>query len=357
LACTDFLEKIKTLTKMILVTGGCGYIGSHTIVQLLQHGYQVVSIDNNSRSYTWIHDNIEAIAQTKVPLYNLNLCDKAALRQVFETHKITGIIHFAAYKTVPESVVNPLLYFENNLVSLINLLQCAADFNVDNFVFSSSCSVYGNANELPVTEQTPLQPVQSPYARTKQMGEEILNDFAAAHPQFKAALLRYFNPAGAHHSGTLGDLPTGIPDNLVPYITQTANGTRQKLSVFGNDYPTRDGTCIRDYIHVVDIAEAHVQAIDYLQKQTQNTIELFNLGSGVGSTVLEAVDAFEQSTGIKLNYEIAPRRAGDVVAVYANNQKAQTILHWHTKHTLKDMMHTAWQWQQYLDQRSIGNNA
>ncbi len=336
---------------MILVTGGCGYIGSHTLIQLLENGYEVISLDNNSRSHGWIHQNVEAIANQKIKLYNLDICDCDALKEVFLNHEITGIIHFAAYKTVPESVQNPLLYFENNLMSLINLLKCATEFKVKNFVFSSSCSVYGNPDELPVTEQTALKTPESPYARTKQMGEAILEDYARARPEAKIALLRYFNPTGAHHSGTIGDLPIGIPDNLVPYITQTANGTRAKLSVFGNDYPTRDGTCVRDYIHVSDIAQAHVLAINYLQNQTQSTCEIFNLGSGIGSTVQEVISAFELVNDLKLPYEVVKRRAGDVIAVYANNEKAKLMLGWLLQYDLKHMMQTAWKWQKYLDQR------
>ncbi|OWY24328.1 UDP-glucose 4-epimerase GalE [Sphingobacteriales bacterium UPWRP_1] len=329
----------------ILVTGGCGYIGAHTIVDLLENGFEVICIDDNSRSGTGLLRGAETIGGRSVPHYRVNLCNLEETHRVFSQHpQISGIIHFAAYKSVPESVNNPLLYYHNNLASLVNLLQCVQAFNVPNFVFSSSCSVYGNAPQLPVTEETPLQKAESPYGNTKQIGEEIIADVARTSKN-NFILLRYFNPVGAHPSALIGELQEN-PENLVPIITQTAIGKRPRLTVYGNDYPTRDGSCIRDYIHVMDIANAHTKALQYLlaQKNKANC-EVFNLGSGNGTTVLEAIAAFEGVSGLALNYVIGPRRAGDVVAIYANNQKAANLLGWHPRYTLEDMMRTAWQWE------------
>ena len=291
------------------------------------------------------------ISGVEVVNHQIDLCDLDALRSFFGNHDIAGIIHFAAYKTVPESVKRPLLYFDNNLFSLINLLKCASEFEVSNFVFSSSCSIYGNPDHLPVTENTPFGKAESPYARTKQMGEQILEDYNKANP-LNISILRYFNPVGAHESALIGDLPTGVPDNLVPYITQTGIGTRASLSIFGGDYPTRDGTCIRDYIHVVDIADAHIMALKYLeQSSTNGCFDIFNLGTGDGVTVLEVVNAFESATKLKLNYSIVDRRPGDVVSIYANNEKALKLLKWKPKHNLESMMLSAWNWELYLKER------
>jgi UDP-glucose 4-epimerase len=332
----------------ILVTGGCGYIGSHTVVDLLQNGYDVISVDNNARSNPRILQGIENITGKKVKNYKVDLCNFDDTFAIFQENDIKGIIHFAAYKLVGESVEKPLMYFENNLNSLINLLKCVQEFETPHFVFSSSCTVYGNPDKIPVTELTPPKPAESPYGYTKQMGEQIINEFAKSTGT-RCILLRYFNPVGAHPSIQIGELPIGKPQNLVPAITQTAIGKLQKMYVHGSDYPTRDGSCVRDYIHVCDIAHAHTLALQYLEKGGNNGLcEVFNLGSGNGVSVLEAIHAFEKVSGVKLNYEIGPRRSGDVVAIYANNDLARTRLGWDPKYSLDDMMNTAWQWEQRL---------
>jgi UDP-glucose 4-epimerase len=335
--------------KKILVTGGCGYIGSHTIVDLIESGYEVISVDNNSRSNPRILEGVEKITGKKIKNYKVDLCNFDDTFAIFqENNDIEGIIHFAAYKAVGESVELPLMYFENNLVSLINLLKCVQEFKIPHFVFSSSCTVYGNPDEIPVTENSPTKPAESPYGYTKQMGEQIINEFAKASDA-KCILLRYFNPAGAHPSILIGELPVGRPANLVPAITQTATGKIPLLEVYGNDYPTRDGSCIRDFIHVCDIAHAHTLGLEFLSASNhEHRSEIFNLGSGNGVTVLEAIGAFEKVSGIKLNYAIAPRRPGDVVAIYANNDLARKQLGWIPKYTLEDMMATAWKWEQKL---------
>lgn len=335
--------------KKILVTGGCGYIGSHTIVDLIENGFEVISVDNNSRSSARILEGVEKITGRKIKNYKVDLCDYDDSFAIFhENPDIAGIIHFAAFKAVGESVQQPLLYFENNLASLVNLLKCVQEFEIPNFVFSSSCTVYGNPDEIPVTEATPPRPAESPYGYTKQMGEQIINEFSKAHPA-KCILLRYFNPVGAHPSTQIGELPIGRPANLVPAITQTAIGKLPQLQVFGNDYPTRDGSCIRDYIHVSDIAHAHTLALQHLLSgKSDKRCDVFNLGSGNGTTVLEAIKAFEKVSGVELNYIIAPRRAGDVVAIYADNSYARNTLAWETRYSLEDMMATAWKWEQKL---------
>lgn len=335
------------MKKKILVTGGTGYIGSHTIVDLLEHGYDVVSIDNYLRSSESTLQGIQKITGILVKNYVVDMCDYHALRKVFEIeNNINGVIHFAALKTVPESMDLPLLYYENNLFSLVNLLKCVLEFEIKNIVFSSSCSVYGNVQSLPVTEDTPFENPECPYASTKQMGEQIFLDFVRRYTQFHVMMLRYFNPVGAHPSAEIGDNPIGKPNNLVPAITQTAIGIIEKLYVWGNDYETRDGSCIRDYVHVVDIARAHTQALErILENKMNSNLEIFNLGSGDGVSVLEAIQAFENVNQVKLNYEIKGRRVGDVAAIYANNEKAQNLLNWKIKYTLEDMMKTAWQWQ------------
>jgi UDP-glucose 4-epimerase len=332
----------------ILVTGGCGYIGSHTITDLLENGYDVVCVDNNSRSTTQLLEGAQKITGKQVTNYKVDLCNFEETRKVFEKHKIDGIIHFAAFKSVDESVGAPLLYFQNNLVSQINMLRCAEEFKVPNFVFSSSCSVYGNADEIPVTEETPLKKAESPYGRTKQIGEDMIMDLAKTSAT-KFILLRYFNPVGSHPSGIIGEVPFGKPSNLVPAITQFAAGKIPALKVFGTDYDTRDGSCMRDFIHVSDIAHAHTLAVDYLVKEKPaNNCDILNLGTGNGVTVLEAIHAFERVSGKKLGYVLAERRPGDVVAVYANNDKAKRLLKWNPKYTLDDMMKTAWNWEQTL---------
>lgn len=337
------------MMKKILVTGGCGYIGSHTIVDLVENGFEVISVDNNSRSTSQILAGVEKITGVKVKNYKVDLCNFDDTFAIFqENEDIEGIIHFAAYKAVGESVEQPLMYFENNLVSLINLLKCVQEFHIPYFVFSSSCTVYGNPDVIPVTEQTPPKPAESPYGYTKQMGEQIINEFSKATPS-QSILLRYFNPVGAHPTAHIGELPIGKPNNLVPVITQTAIGKLPQLTVFGNDYPTRDGSCLRDFIHVCDIAHAHTLAIQFLiDGKTSKRCEVFNLGSGNGVTVLEAIKAFEEVSGQKLNYIIGPRRPGDVVAIYANNNYARTQLGWDLKYSLNDMMATAWKWEQRL---------
>jgi UDP-glucose 4-epimerase len=335
--------------KKILVTGGCGYIGSHTIVDLVENGFDVISVDNNSRSSAQILQGVEKITGVKVKNYKVDLCNFDDTFAIFqENEDIEGIIHFAAYKAVGESVEQPLMYFENNLVSLINLLKCVQEFHVPYFVFSSSCTVYGNPDVIPVTEVTPPKPAESPYGYTKQMGEQIINEFSKANPS-QSILLRYFNPVGSHPSAQIGELPIGKPNNLVPVITQTAIGKLPQVTVFGSDYPTRDGSCLRDFIHVCDIAHAHTLALEFLMEgKTNKRCEVFNLGTGNGVTVLEAIKAFEEVSGQKLNYVIGPRRPGDVVAIYANNDYARTQLGWDLKFSLKDMLATAWKWEQRL---------
>ncbi len=333
----------------ILVTGGCGYIGAHTIVDLIENGFNVISVDNLSRASDQSLVGIEKITGKKIKNYTVDLTDKVATENIFiENPGITGIIHFAAYKAVGESVELPLDYYENNLFSLVHLLQMSVKYHAKHFIFSSSCTVYGNPDTSRVTEATPLQAAASPYGATKQMGEVIVKDTAHIYP-ISAILLRYFNPVGAHPSTAIGELPIGRPQNLVPAITQTAIGKLPKMQVHGNDYDTRDGSCIRDYIHVCDIAHAHTLALQYSIKNNQEkSCEVFNLGTGNGITVLEAIQAFEKVSGVQLNYEIGPRRAGDIVAIYANNDKAVKELGWNCKFGLEEMMLTAWQWEQSL---------
>lgn len=332
--------------RKILVTGGCGYIGSHTIVDLIENGYEVISVDNNSRSSDNVLKGIEQITGRKVKNYKVDLCNFDDTFAIFqENTDISGIIHFAAYKSVGESVKKPLLYFENNLSSLINLLKCVQEFHTPNFVFSSSCSVYGNPDEIPVTEKTIPKQAESPYGYTKQMGEQIVNEFAK-NSGTQSILLRYFNPVGAHPSIAIGEMPVGKPENLVPAITQTAIGRIPKLVVHGTDYPTRDGSCIRDYIHICDLARAHTLSLKYLEEEKNTGLcEIFNLGSGNGVSVLEAIQAFEKVSGLKLNYDLGPRRPGDVVAVYANNDLAKDRLGWDPRFSLDEMMSTAWKWE------------
>jgi len=335
------------LMKKVLVTGGCGYIGSHTLVDLLNAGFEVVSIDNLSNSDEKPLDGIEKITGTRVRNYKVDLTDLEKTRAVFEKNPgITGIIHFAALKSVGESVFEPLRYYHNNLEGLVNILTCACEFGVHHFIFSSSCSVYGNAEELPVTEGTPFGEAECPYARTKQIGEKIIGDLCAVTPEFNAILLRYFNPAGAHESALIGESPRNAATNLVPVITETAIGKRPSMTVFGDDYSTRDGSCIRDYIHVMDLANAHTKALQYLlEKKNPGDCQVFNAGIGEGVSVLEAIRAFEKVTGKALNYTIGPRRAGDVVAIYSNNEKSQKCLGWQPKRGVDEIMRTAWAWE------------
>jgi UDP-glucose 4-epimerase len=333
----------------ILVTGGCGYIGAHTIVDLIENGFNVISVDNLSRASDQSLVGIEKITGKKIKNYTVDLIDKVATENIFkENPGITGIIHFAAYKAVGESVELPLDYYENNLCSLVHLLQMSVKYHAKHFIFSSSCTVYGNPDASRVTEDTPLQAAASPYGATKQMGEVIVKDTAHTFP-ISAILLRYFNPVGAHPSTAIGELPIGRPQNLVPAITQTAIGKLPKMQVHGTDYDTRDGSCIRDYIHVCDIAHAHTLALQYsIKKNQEKSCEIFNLGTGNGISVLEAIQAFEKVSGVTLNYEIGPRRSGDIVAIYANNDKAVKQLGWNCKYGLDEMMLTAWKWEQSL---------
>lgn len=330
----------------ILVTGGCGYIGGHTIVDLIQNGFEVISVDNLSRGSLQMLHGIEKVVGKPVKNYKVDLSNWDDTEAVFiENPDIVGIIHFAAYKSVPESVKEPLKYFRNNLDSLVNVLQCAQEYDVNNFVFSSSCSVYGNATQLPVVEDSPLAEAESPYARTKQMGEAMCRDFCRTTKRFNAILLRYFNPVGAHPSVIIGERQE-TPENLVPVITQTAIGKRKEMTVFGNDYDTRDGSCVRDYIHVMDVANAHTRALQYMiNGGNKDNCEVFNMGTGNGVTVLELINAFERISGQKLNYKIGPRRAGDVVAVYADNTKVCSKLGWKAQYDLDQMMDTAWRWE------------
>lgn len=330
----------------ILVTGGCGYIGSHTIVDLLDNGFEVVSVDSLIRADERILDGVEAITGKRVHNYAVDLCDLEALKEVFKAEKdIVGVVHFAALKSVPESVVQPLRYFHNNINSLLNVLQCMREQYISHFIFSSSCSVYGNADELPVTEDTPWKVAESPYARTKQIGEWMVQDFSQTHSHIRSILLRYFNPGGAHESAKIGEVPQKGATNLVPIIVEVAQGKRQQLTVFGSDYDTRDGSCVRDYIHVMDLARAHTASLKYLMEEAnEHSCEVFNIGIGEGVTVLEAINAFEKVAGQKLNYSLGTRRAGDVEAIYANYEKAAARLGWQPQRSIEDIMRSAWDW-------------
>ncbi|MEI6747782.1 MAG: UDP-glucose 4-epimerase GalE [Bacteroidales bacterium] len=337
----------------ILVTGGTGYIGSHTVVELQQAGYEVEIIDNLSNSYLEVVGKIEQITGIRPGFSEFDICDLAKLRQFFASHQgIDGIIHFAAYKAVGESVEQPLKYYYNNLVSLINLLSCMKENGIINIVFSSSCTVYGQPDQLPVTERAPLKQPFSPYGNTKQIAEEILSDTLIANKDLKAIALRYFNPIGAHPSAFIGELPIGIPNNLVPFITQTAIGKRGSLRVFGDDYPTPDGTAIRDYIHVVDLAKAHVVAVERLmENKGKENFEMFNLGTGQGLSVMQVIKSFEKVTGLKLNYHICPRREGDVIEVWADTDFANKELGWKATRDIDEMMASAWKWEKALKQQ------
>ncbi len=338
--------------KKILVTGGLGFIGSHTVVELQKKGFDVVIIDNLSNSSISVLDGITAITGKTPEFENIDLREKDNVQAFFKKHtNIEGIIHFAASKAVGESVNKPLLYYENNISSLVYLLQEFNKSENPNFIFSSSCTVYGQADELPIKESAPIKPAESPYGNTKQIGEEILADTCKAYPKFNVVALRYFNPIGAHETVHIGELPIGVPQNLIPYITQTAIGMREQLSVFGDDYPTEDGTCIRDYIHVVDLAQAHVVALERLLNKTNKAnYEVFNLGTGKGSSVLEVINSFEKVSGKKLNYKIVERRAGDITAAYADTHKANDELGWKTVLSLDDALLSAWNWQKKVSE-------
>lgn len=336
--------------KKILVTGGLGFIGSHTVVELQNEGFEVVIIDDLSNSSIDVLQGIISITG-KTPIFEkLDLKEKSSVEQFFAKHKdISGVIHFAASKAVGESVEKPLHYYENNLNTLIYILKEVLNLETSNFIFSSSCTVYGQAEKMPITESAPVLPAESPYGNTKQIGEEIIQDTCKVKPKLKAIALRYFNPIGAHQSSKIGELPIGIPQNLVPFITQTAAGLRDCLSVFGNDYPTEDGTCIRDYIHVVDLAKAHVIALMRLLENTNvSNFETFNVGTGIGSSVLEVITSFEKVSGQSLSYKFAPRREGDVISAYANTEKANAVLGWEAKSSLDDAIRSAWNWEKNI---------
>ena len=333
----------------ILVTGGLGFIGSHTVVELQNEGFEVIAVDNLSNSSIEVLDGIERITGKKPIFVALELRDKKAVQEFFKNHQdIAGVIHFAASKAVGESVEDPLLYYENNINTLVYLLQELQQKEAANFIFSSSCTVYGQAENMPITEDAAVQTAMSPYGNTKQIGEEIITDVAKV-TNINVILLRYFNPIGAHPSAEIGELPIGVPQNLVPFITQTAMGLREKLAVYGNDYPTQDGTAIRDYIHVVDLAKAHVVALKrLLDKKNIDKVETFNLGTGTGSSVLEVITAFEKVSDKKLNYQIVGRREGDIVEAYANTDKANEVLGWKAQSSLEESLASAWKWEQKI---------
>lgn len=336
------------MSDKIIVTGGCGYIGSHTVIELIENGFEVLILDDLSNSSKASLTRIEKITGVMPNFYELNLADEKETSTVLQVHKdAKAIIHFAAHKAVGESVEEPLMYYQNNLFSLINLLQGMSENDISNFIFSSSATVYGTPENLPITEEEPTQRPFSPYGNTKKIAEEILDDLIKANPSFSAISLRYFNPIGAHHSGLIGELPNGIPNNLMPYITQTAVGIRKKLMVFGDDYPTKDGTPIRDYIHVVDLAKAHVAAVKrLLNKENETAYETFNLGTGNGYSVFEVIKAFEEVTQSKLNYEVTGRRAGDVPKLFAATDLAEEKLNWKAEKGLKEMIASCWKWEQ-----------
>ena len=340
--------------RQVLVTGGTGYIGSHTVVELQAVGFDVVIIDDLSNSTADVVYNIEKISGIRPAFEEFNLLDSVKLEAFFEKYtRIEAIIHFAAFKAVGESVAKPLAYYRNNLVSLMNILDCMSKYKVPNLVFSSSCTVYGQPDQLPVTENTPKKDAESPYGNTKAISEEVLRDVVSVTPDLKVIALRYFNPIGAHPTSLIGELPRGVPNNLVPFITQTAAGIRQQLSVFGNDYNTPDGSCIRDYINVVDLAKAHVIAIDRLiGNKNTDRFEFFNIGTGTGASVLEVVHTFEEATGVKVNYKIVARRSGDVEKIYADTTIANKVLGWKAETSLSDTLISAWNWEKRI--RNIG---
>lgn len=340
------------MKETILVTGGTGFIGSHTTVELIQNGYNVVIVDNLSNSNASVVDGIEKITGVRPEFEKVDCCDFAAMENVFEKHKgISGIIHFAASKAVGESVQKPLLYYRNNINSLINLLELMPKHGVKGIIFSSSCTVYGqpSAENLPVTEEAPMQKALSPYGNTKQVNEEIIQDYIHSGAPIKSIILRYFNPIGSHPSALIGELPNGVPMNLIPFVTQTAIGIRKELKIFGNDYNTPDGTCIRDYIDIMDLAKAHVKAMErILNENGTDPVEVFNIGTGKGLSTLQIVEGFEKATGVKLNWHYAPRREGDIEKVWANPHKANTVLGWKASVDIEDTLRSAWKWQQKL---------
>lgn len=351
------LTKCKTLMKeTILVTGGTGFIGSHTVVELQQAGYNVVIIDNLSNSKADVVDGIEKITGIRPAFENVDCCDMKSMENVFNKYNsIKGIIHFAASKAVGESVQKPLLYYRNNILSLINILELMSQHGVKGIIFSSSCTVYGQPSpeNLPVTENAPIQKALSPYGNTKQINEEIIQDYIHSGAPIKSIILRYFNPIGAHPTAHIGELPNGVPMNLIPFVTQTAIGIRKQLKIFGNDYNTPDGTCIRDYIYVVDLAKAHVKAMErILEDKGTDSVEIFNIGTGRGVSTLEVVEGFEKATGVKVNWEYAPRREGDIEKLWADPAKANNVLGWKAETSLEDTLRSAWKWQVKLDEEN-----
>ena len=350
-----YLITFYDMKERILVTGGTGYIGSHTVVELQNNGYDVVIVDNLSNSRSDVVDNIEKITGVRPAFEVVDCLDYEKLDGVFTKYPgIKGIIHFAASKAVGESVQKPLLYYRNNLVSLINLLELMPKYNVEGIIFSSSCTVYGQPDQLPVTEEAPIKKAESPYGNTKQINEEIIRDTIASGSPIHAILLRYFNPIGAHPTALIGELPNGVPQNLIPYLTQTAIGIREKLTVFGDDYHTPDGSCIRDYIYVVDLAKAHVTAMHrILENKQKDKVEVFNIGTGRGVSVLELIHAFEAATGVKLNYQIGKRRAGDIEQVWADPTYANNELGWKAETSLEATLRSAWDWQLKLREKGI----
>ncbi len=333
----------------ILVTGGAGFIGSHTVVSLIEQGFNPIIVDDFRNSEKRVLKGIEEITSQRPAVHEVDVVDKEAMRSVFEQYKFEGIIHFAAYKAVGESVREPLMYYRNNLVSLMNCIELCEEFQVKNFVFSSSCTVYGEPDEILVKETTPTKPANSPYGQTKQVSEQMLKDAIASNNKLRVLCLRYFNPIGAHESSAIGELPIGVPNNLVPYVTQTAIGKLEQLTVFGDDYDTTDGSCIRDYIHVMDLAEAHIHALKWLRGQEDNTYQIVNAGTGVGVSVLEIIHTFEKVSGTSLNWKIGPRREGDVSQIYADPKLAEELLGWSTKRSLEDSLRDAWNWEKKLE--------
>jgi len=341
------------MKKKILVTGGTGFIGSHTAVELINAGYEVVIVDNLSNSKADSIDGIEKITGVRPVFIKADCCDAEAMDKVFADYRPQGIIHFAASKSVSESVEKPLLYYRNNVLSLVNLLELMPKYGTEGIIFSSSCTVYGQPDpeNLPVSENAPIKPAESPYGNTKQINEEIIRDYIASGAPVSAILLRYFNPIGSHPTAIIGELPNGVPMNLIPFVTQTAAGIREQLKVFGNDYSTPDGTCIRDYIYVVDLAKAHVKAMERVLSHKGDNLEVFNVGTGRGVSTKEVIDAFERATGVKLNWAFAPRRAGDIEQVWADPEKANTVLGWKAETSLDDALLSAWRWQQSLENK------
>lgn len=341
--------------KNILVTGGAGYIGSHTVVQLIEKGYTPIIVDDFRNSQKSVLENLEKITGTKIPCFSFDICDKKLLNEQLNGQQIDGIIHFAAYKAVGESTEQPLMYYHNNIQGLINVLEWAAEHHVKQFIFSSSCTVYGEPKGIKeVTEETESGNANSPYGQTKVIGEQILKDFKKSGANLSILALRYFNPIGAHPSGLIGELPVGKPNNLLPFITQTAIGKLSELTVFGNDYPTSDGTCIRDYIHVTDLADAHVKGLEFLNTSHPPEVEFINIGTGKGTSVLEMIETFESVSGEKLAWKFGPRRAGDVVEIYANALKSKKQLKWEAQLSIRDAVRDAWNWEQQLKKNGTG---